>query len=118
MLTVSMPSIVRAAEWKERNPCESVIHRLMIVVTALRLMLKTSAELRLENLALRHQLAAPFCSQTVEDHRHRPAALDLAAAFLAGWKAAKPALVIVRPETVVAWHRTRVGRVYFWRSGT
>ena len=39
------------------NPfCESLINRLLIVVNALRSVLKTSAELRLENVALRHQL--------------------------------------------------------------
>jgi hypothetical protein len=81
---------------------------MMSVLVALLLTLRTwarsRAELRLEVLALRHQL------QVLQ--RSRPRRLRLAPAdrclwvvllrALTGWRAA---LVIVKPETVIAWHR-------------
>jgi hypothetical protein len=87
---------------------------MLIVVAVLRAMLKTSAEPRLENLALRHQVAVL--------RRSAPKRLKITATdrllwvwlrrLWAGWKAA---LVFVQPETVVAWHRKGFRLVWTWK---
>jgi putative transposase len=75
---------------------------------------KTSAELRLENLALRQQLGVL--------RRSAPRRLKLAPAdrifwvWLRGtWRGWKNALMIVKPETVVAWHRKGFRLFWTWR---
>jgi len=82
----------------------SAQQRLFIVLGALTSMLKTSAQLRLENLALRQQLAVL--------RRSAPKRLKLTPAdrifwvwLRRGWSDWKSALMIVKAETVVAWHR-------------
>jgi hypothetical protein len=77
----------------------------LLSVLAIRL-LRSRRELLLENLALRQQL-------TVLKRRHpqpRVAVSDklfwvILRRLWCGWKCA---LVLVRPETVVRWHRTRI----------
>src|SRR3954470_22169653 len=72
---------------------------------------KTSAQLRLENLALRQQLAVV--------RRSAPKRLKLTPAdrifwvwLRRVWGDWRSALLIVKPETVVAWHR--MGFRLFW----
>jgi transposase InsO family protein len=87
---------------------------MLIVVAVLRAMPKTSAEPRLENLALRHQVAVL--------RRSAPKRLKITATdrllwvwlrrLWAGWKAA---LVFVQPETVVAWHRKGFRLFWIWK---
>ena len=73
---------------------------------------QSSAQLRLENLALRQQLGVL--------RRSAPKRLQLTLAdrifwvSLRGlWHDGKSALMIVKPDTVVAWHRQ--GFRLFWR---
>jgi hypothetical protein len=85
---------------------------LRLLLTTLLLLFRGSTALRAENLALRHQLAV---LQERRKHRVRLQAADrllwvLIAHLWPGWRSA---LVIVRPETVVAWHRQ--GFRLFWR---
>jgi putative transposase len=73
------------------------------------------AALQLEILALRHQL------QVVQRSRHRRVRLTQADRFLwvwlaRIWKEWRSAIVIVRPETVVAWHRRAFRRYWTWKS--
>ena len=82
----------------------SARQRLFTVLGALTSMLKTSAQLRLENLALRQQLAVL--------RRSAPRRLRLTPAdrifwvwLRRVWSDWKSALMIVKAETVVAWHR-------------
>jgi len=82
----------------------SAQQRLFIVLGALTSMLKTSAQLRLENLALRQQLAVL--------RRSAPKRLKLTPAdrifwvwLRRVWTDWKSTLMIVNAETVVAWHR-------------
>jgi transposase InsO family protein len=85
---------------------------LSTVFDALASMVKTSAQLRLENLALRQQLAVL--------RRSAPKRLKLIPAdrifwvwLRCLWADWKSALMIVQAETVVAWHRK--GFRLFWR---
>ena len=77
-------------------------------------MFKTSSQLRLENLALRQQLAVL--------RRSAPKRLKLTPAdrifwvwLLRLWGDWKSALMIVKAETVVAWHRKGFGLFWTWR---
>ena len=90
----------------------SVWRGLFTVLGTLASLCQTSAPLRLENLALRHQLTVL--------RRSAPKRLPLTSAdriFWVGlrqvWADWKSALLIVRAETVVAWHRK--GFRLFWR---
>ena len=92
---------------------------MLSVLISLRLTLRgivrSRAALHLEILALRHQL------QVLQ--RSRPRRVRLANAdrwlrtFLSrSWNAWRTALVIVKPETVVAWHRQGFRLYWTWKS--
>src|SRR4051794_1509167 len=90
----------------------SVWRGLFTVLGTLASLCQTSAQLRLENLALRQQLAVL--------RRSAPKRLQLTPAdriFWVGlrqvWADWKSALLIVQAETVIAWHRK--GFRLFWR---
>ncbi len=75
---------------------------------------KTSAELRLENLALRHQLGVL--------RRSAPKQLKLTPAdrifwvwLRRVWVEWKSALLIVKPATVIAWHRKGFRLFWSWK---
>jgi transposase InsO family protein len=94
----------------------SAQQRLFIVLGALTSMLKTSAQLRLENLALRQQLAVL--------RRSAPKRLKLTPAdrifwvwLRRVWSDWKSALMIVKAETVVAWHRKGFRLFWTWKIG-
>ena len=75
---------------------------------------KTSVELRLENLALRHQLgvlrrSAPNRLQLL------PADRILWVVLGHLWADWKSALLIVKPETVIAWHRKGFRLYWTWK---
>src|SRR5262245_22672782 len=88
---------------------------LMSVLAMLRGVVRSRASLHLEILALRHQL------QVLQ--RSRPRRLRLAngdrwlwAWLSAAWSGWRTALVIVKPETVIAWHRQGVRLFWTWKS--
>ena len=77
--------------------------------------LRSRAALQLEVLALRHQLQVL--------NRSRPRRLRLATAdrwlwvwLSHSWTAWRSALVIVKPETVIAWHRQGFRLFWTWKS--
>src|SRR6266852_9612995 len=88
---------------------------LLSLLLTLRTWVRSRAALQLEVLALRHQL------QVLQ--RTRPRRVQLAKAdrwlwvllsrIWAGWRTA---LVIVKPETVIAWHRQGFRLWWAWRS--
>ena len=88
---------------------------LLSLLLTLRTWARSRAALQLEVLALRHQL------QVLQ--RSRPRRLRLAKAdrwlwtllvrIWAGWRTA---LVIVKPETVIAWHRRGFRLWWGWKS--
>ena len=88
--------------------------RLLTVLSALISMFKTSAHLRLENLALRQQL--------VVLRRSAPKRLKLTPAdrifwvwLRRAWGDWKSVLMIVKAETVVAWHRKGFRLFWTWK---
>ncbi|MBL9139244.1 MAG: hypothetical protein JNK85_25470 [Verrucomicrobiales bacterium] len=72
------------------------------------------AALRLENLALRHQLGV--LSRTVRRPRIRGSDRLFWIALKATWAGWRQALVILKPETVVAWHRRGFRMFWRWKS--
>ena len=88
--------------------------RLLTLLGALTSMCKTSAQLRLENLALRQQLMVL--------RRSAPKRLKLTPAdrifwvwLRRLWSDWKSALMIVKAETVIAWHRKVFRLFWTWR---
>jgi transposase InsO family protein len=88
--------------------------QLLTTLAMLGSLFKTSAELRLENFALRHQLGVP--------RRSAPKRLKLTAAdrvfwvFLRHvWDDWKSALMIVKPATVIDWHRKGFRLFWTWK---
>jgi hypothetical protein len=87
---------------------------LLAVLDVLTSMFKTSAQLRLENLALRQQLTVL--------RRSAPKRLKLTQAdrifwvwLRRVWGDWKSALMIVKAETVIAWHRKGFRLFWTWR---
>src|SRR5271157_5997517 len=77
---------------------------------------QTRAALEAEILALRHQLLVLQCSR--RGHRLRWSRADR---FLGVWLARfwsdwRSALVIVKPETVISWHRKGFRLYWRWKS--
>ena len=73
----------------------------------------TRHRLALEAAALRQQLAVFKRKQPRPGSASRPALLDCATATYSGWA---DALIIVKPETVVSWHRAGFRLFWRWRS--
>src|SRR6266853_1208750 len=104
--------MLRAATMVRFSAMMSVLVSLLLT---LRTWARSRAALQLELLALRHQL------QVLQ--RSRPRRLRLAkpdrwlwvvlTRVLTGWRTA---LVIVKPETVIAWHRRGFRLWWAWRS--
>jgi putative transposase len=71
--------------------------------------------LQLEILALRHQLAV---LERTRPRRLRLATMDrwLWVVLSRVWSEWRAALVIVKPETVIAWHRRRFRLWWTWKS--
>jgi len=87
---------------------------LALVVWFLRAVRRPRADLVLENLALRQQLAA--YSRTMKQPRLKAAERLFWAALSRAWAKWHSALIVVKPATVIAWHQ-RLGRRYWvWRS--
>ena len=85
---------------------------LFTVLGTLASLCQTSAQLRLENLALRQQLAV-LRRSAPKRLRLTPADRIFWVALRQVWADWKSALLIVQAETVVAWHRK--GFRLFWR---
>ena len=92
-----------------------MISVLFSVLQTIRGVARSRAALHLEVLALRHQL------QVMQRSRPRRLRLVQADRWLwawlsSVWSAWRPALVIVKPETVVAWHRRGFRLFWTWKS--
>jgi hypothetical protein len=88
---------------------------LISVLAALRGLIWSRAALHLEVLALRHQL------QVLQRSRPRRLRLARADRWLWAWPSRawgdwRTAVVIVKPETVVAWHRQGFRLFWTWKS--
>jgi transposase InsO family protein len=88
---------------------------LISILAMLRGAVRSRAALHLEILALRHQL------QVLQRSRPRRLHLVKADRWLWGWLSVawsgwRTALLIVKPETVIAWHRQGLRLFWTWKS--
>ena len=88
---------------------------LMSLLATLRGVVRSRAALHLEILALRHQVQV---LQRSQPRRLRLTKADrwLWASLSHVWRGWRMALVIVKPETVVAWHRKGFRLFWTWKS--
>src|SRR3979411_603144 len=88
---------------------------LVSLLLTLRTWVRSRAALQLEVLALRHQLQV---LQRARPRRVRLATTDrwLWAVLSRNWTGWRTALVIVKPETVIAWHRRGFRLWWTWKS--
>jgi hypothetical protein len=92
----------------------SVRQQLLLLLGVLSSLFKTSIELRLENLALRHQLGV-LRRSAPKRLKLKPADRILWVWLRRVWTDWKSALLIVRPETVIAWHRKGFRLYWTWK---
>src|SRR4051794_17631329 len=88
---------------------------MMSLVATIRSIVRSRAALHLEILALRHQLQV---LQRSQPRRLRLGHADrwLWAWLSHRWRGWRTALVIVKPETVVAWHRKGFRLFWTWKN--
>ena len=87
---------------------------LVAVLVILRSLIRSRVDLQLENLALRHQIGV---LQRSLKKRPKLISMDrlLWASLSRIWRDWRSALVIVKPETVVAWHRKGFRLFWTWK---
>jgi hypothetical protein len=92
-----------------------MVRWLGILVRTRRSTVDTHRELALENLALRQQLAVWKARQP----RPQLTAMDRIFWVVLSrlWKSWRNSVHVVRPETVVGWHRQGFRRYWAWKSG-
>jgi hypothetical protein len=92
----------------------STLRMLLVLVGALSSLFRTRTALQLENLALRHQIGV--LQRSVKKRPRLTAADRILWAWLCGvWSEWRSALVIVKPETVIAWHRKGFRLFWTWK---
>src|SRR5258705_9723792 len=91
-----------------------MVRWLGILVGTLRSCLRTHRDLAIENLAIRQQLAV----WKAREPRPRLTEIDrIFWVFLSKlWTSWRHSLLVVRPETVVGWHRQGFRRYWAWKS--
>ena len=91
-----------------------MLHLLYALLTATRSSLRSQRELALENLALRQQLAV--LKRTTQRPRltHADRAFWVTLSRL--WTGWQHALILVKPETVIRWHRKGFRLYWTWKS--
>ncbi len=87
---------------------------LRLFVWSLRVLFMSRGSLALENLALRQQLAA-YARRQKRVHV-RPQERVFWVALSKVWVSWRSALIMVKPATVIAWHRRGFQRYWRWRS--
>src|SRR6266576_1971850 len=90
-----------------------VLSALHMLATATSAAFKSRATLQLENLALRHQLGV--LRRSVKRPKLTSADRLLWAWLCEVWIDWRSALVIVKPETVIAWHRQGFRLFWTWK---
>jgi len=86
-----------------RQACRLAISSLHVLAVAASAAFKSRATLHLENLALRRQLSV--LRRSVKRPKLTSADPLLWAWLCEAWSDWRSALVIVKPETVISWHR-------------
>src|SRR5437870_6462498 len=86
---------------------------LTALVAALSSVFKTRAALQLENLALRHELSVTH--RSVKKPKLTPLDRLLWALLCGVWPDWRSALIVVKPETVITWHRKGFRLFWTWK---
>jgi putative transposase len=87
---------------------------LSITLAFLSSLVKSRATLQLENVALRHQIGV--LQRSAKKHAHLHTSDRLLWVWLSRvWTDWRSALVIVKPETVIAWHRKAFRMFWTWK---
>jgi hypothetical protein len=93
-----------------------MIHLVYALLATARSSLRSRRELALENLALRQQLAV------LKRSSKRPKLAKMDRAFWVAlsrlWTSWPHALILVKPETVIGWHRKGFKLFWTWKSRT
>src|ERR1700694_1516809 len=87
---------------------------LTTLLSTLTSIFRSQAALRLENLALRHQIAV-LQRSAGKRPRLTPADRLLWVWLFRIWRDWRGALAIVKPETVIAWHRAGFRLFWTWK---
>jgi putative transposase len=93
-----------------------MLRLLLVLLGALRSAFRSRANLALENLALRQQLACFLSSPTRRPPHITSADRWFWLTLRRIWSRWFEVLVFVKPETVVRWHRAGFRRFWTWRS--
>ncbi len=91
----------------------SAVSAFRVLAAALSATFRSRAALHLENLALRHQLGV--LQRSVKRPKLNPADRLLWAWLCKVWNDWRSALVIVKPQTVIAWHRKGFRLFWTWK---
>jgi putative transposase len=96
------------------NILELISGWLALFLAGASCLLKTRTALQLENVALRHQITV--LQRSAKKRRELHAADRLFWVWLSrAWADWRSSLVIVKPETVVAWHRNAFRLFWTWK---
>ena len=95
-----------------------MLNLLFALLTLLRSSFKTRLALQLEIVALRHQLGILQSSSERKRPRFQNSDRLLWVWLSRFWSGWRQALVIIRPKTVVAWHRMGFRLYWRWKSRT
>ena len=88
---------------------------LPALLVLLRSLIRSRVDLQLENLALRHQIGV--LQRSLKKHRKITPMDRLFWASLSRiWRDWRSALVIVKPETLIGWHRKGFKLFWKWKS--
>jgi len=87
-----------------------------LIFATIRALLRARSDLVLENLALRQQLAVLTRSAARPKLRGRDRLFWVLLSRL--WGSWRPSLVLVKPETVIKWHRQAFRHFWRWQSRT
>src|SRR3954470_11442055 len=94
-----------------------MIKWLALFLTAASSVVKTRAALQMENVALRHQIGV--LQRSAKKRPWLQVTDRLLWVWLSRvWTDWRSSLVIVKPETVVAWHRKAFGLFWTWKIRT
>ena len=91
----------------------STINTLHVLAAVASITFKSRAALHLENLALRHQLGV--LQRSVKLPKLAPTDRLLWVWLCAVWSGWRSALIIVKPNTVIAWHRRSFRLFWTWK---
>jgi hypothetical protein len=91
----------------------STLNTFRVLAAAVSATFKSRAALQLENLALRHQLGV--LQRSVKRPKLARADRLLWVWLCAVWSGWRSALIIVKPNTVIAWHRSSFRLFWTWK---